>query len=110
MADLIAAPDLAGRAQQLDELAVDAICVHSASDVQAEGGNPLAELATLCRLKTRAKVAVAGGVNPTMAAELLIFNPEIVVVGGYITGASGHRAAAQEIVDALAGGRNRLAT
>jgi len=97
MADLIAAPDTVRRAGEIDALGVDYICVHTAVDVQVQGLDPLEELRLVRPTLRRAGMAVAGGVRPEIMAGIALHRPEIVVVGGFITGHAEPRRAAREI-------------
>jgi 3-hexulose-6-phosphate synthase len=86
MADMIAVLDIQKRAIEIDSLGVDYICVHTAFDIQLTGKNPLEELIIVSKIVKKAKIAVAGGVNLETLRKIIPLNPEIVVVGGYITG------------------------
>ncbi len=97
--DLIAAPNAAQRAAQLDAMGAHYICVHTAYDIQSQGHDPLEELQQVQPILRRAAMAVAGGVKPQTMPGLLPYNPQIVVVGGFITGHDDPRQAAQAIKD-----------
>lgn len=97
MADLIAAPDAPDRAGEVDAMGVNYICVHTAVDVQTQGLDPLEELRLVRPALRRAGMAVAGGVRPEIMADIASYCPEIVVVGGFITGHAEPRRAAREI-------------
>jgi len=97
MVDLIATPDAAQRAAQLDVMGADYLCVHTAYDIQSQGHDPLEELQRVQTLLRHGAMAVAGGVKPQIMPGLLPYNPEIVVVGGFITGHDDPRQAAQAI-------------
>lgn len=84
MADMICIKDLAQRAQELETMGVDYICVHTAFDVQASGANPLNDLDIICKSVKHAKCCVAGGVNLDTLKEIIKSKAEIVVVGGSI--------------------------
>ena len=97
MADLIAAPDASRRAGETDAIGVNYICVHTAVDVQTQGLDPLEELRLVMPVLRQAGMAVAGGVKPEIMADIVSYRPEIVVVGGFITGCAEPRRAAREI-------------
>ena len=97
MSDLIATRDIAGRAGEIDAMGVDYICVHTAFDVQAQGPDPLEELRLVRPVLRHAGIAVAGGVKPDTMADIASHHPEIVIVGGFITGHTEPRQAALEI-------------
>ncbi|MCZ6677793.1 MAG: orotidine 5'-phosphate decarboxylase [Candidatus Poribacteria bacterium] len=97
MVDLIAVDAVQKRARELDTVGVDYICVHTAFDIQAQGMNPLRELQLVQPVLKRARVAVAGGIKPEVLPPIASYRPEIVVVGGFITGHPDPRQAALEI-------------
>ena len=49
------------------------------------------------------KCSIAGGMNPANIKEIRDYNPEVIVVGGYITGSSDPKKAVLEIRDAING-------
>ena len=85
MADMIAVSAVEQRALELENLGVDFICVHTASDIQSTGKNPLNELARITDTVTKTKIAVAGGINLAMIGDVARFHPEIVIVGTGLT-------------------------
>jgi 3-hexulose-6-phosphate synthase len=84
VADLIGVPDQAGRAQQLAQLGVHYIGIHTGADEQAGGADPLANLAAV-RAAVPTPLVVAGGINADNIGPLLTHDPAIVIVGSYIT-------------------------
>ncbi|MBD3306547.1 3-hexulose-6-phosphate synthase [candidate division KSB3 bacterium] len=102
MIDMIAIQDVAPRARQIEALGVDYICVHTASDVQAQGHNPLEDLKSLQHALNKARAAVAGGINLDMVQTILPYQPDIVIVGGAITTQQQKRPAALAIREAIA--------
>ena len=97
MADLIAAGHVARRAGEIDAIGVDYVCVHTAFDMQSQGLDPLEELQLVQPVLKQARMAVAGGVKPETMAGIVPYHPEIVIVGGFITGHEEPRRAALEI-------------
>jgi 3-hexulose-6-phosphate synthase len=97
MVDMINVPDMAKRAQEIDALGVDYICVHSGYDHQADGKNSLEDLATIKRVVKHAKTAIAGGIKLHTLPEVLVARPDLVIVGGGITGQENRQAAAAEM-------------
>ncbi|EIT87092.1 3-hexulose-6-phosphate synthase [Fictibacillus macauensis ZFHKF-1] len=87
LVDMIAVKDIATRAQELDKLDVDYICVHTGYDLQAEGQNPFEDLKTIKRVVKNAKTAVAGGIKLDTVKEVIAAKPDLVIVGGGITNA-----------------------
>ena len=100
MVDLIQVTDLVSRAQELTELDVDYICVHTAYDDQQLGRNPVADLALLSTQKT-APLVVAGGIGFNNLPQVVAYAPAAVVIGGAITKAKEPERAAQQIRAAL---------
>lgn len=101
MADLIAVNDVQSRARALEEIGVDYLCVHTAFDVQSHGQGPLADLQAIKRVCQQAKIAVAGGIKPATLPNIVTQQPDVVVVGGYITGQTDKRKAVLAIKQLL---------
>lgn len=97
MVDMINVKDIEGRAQEIDALGVDYICVHSGYDHQAEGKNSFEELMAIKRVVKQAKTAIAGGIKLDTLAEVIKAQPDLVIVGGGITGQSDKKATAAEM-------------
>ncbi|ANA82876.1 3-hexulose-6-phosphate synthase [Paenibacillus vortex V453] len=97
MVDMINVKDIEGRAREIDAFGVDYICVHSGYDHQAEGKNSFEELAAIKRVVKNAKTAVAGGIKLETLPEVIQANPDLVIVGGGITGQSDKKAAAAQM-------------
>ncbi len=101
MIDMIEVKDLAARTQEIDQLGVDYICVHTAFDVQSTGKDPLDELKIVNKVIKNAKSAVAGGVKLTTIDAIVEEGAEIIVVGGAICNASDRAAAAKAMKERL---------
>lgn len=86
LVDMIAVKDIATRAKELDALGVDYICVHTGYDLQAVGQNSFEDLATIKSVVTNAKTAVAGGIKMETLPEVIAARPDLIIVGGGITG------------------------
>ncbi|GAA3331325.1 hypothetical protein GCM10020331_087480 [Ectobacillus funiculus] len=85
--DMINVKDLEQRAKEVDALGVDYICVHTGYDLQAEGESPFEQLQTIKRVvKNAKKTAVAGGIKLNTLPEVVQSQPDLVIVGGGITG------------------------
>lgn len=97
MVDMINVKDIASRAAEIDALGVDYICVHSGYDHQAEGKNSFEDLATIKRVVKQAKTAIAGGIKLQTLPEVISAQPDLVIVGGGITGASDKQAVAAQM-------------
>ncbi|MBT2644992.1 3-hexulose-6-phosphate synthase [Bacillus sp. ISL-41] len=97
LVDMIAVKDLAGRAKQLDEMGVDYICVHTGYDLQAVGKNSFEDLQTIKSVVKNAKTAIAGGIKLDTLPEVVKAQPDLVIVGGGITGQDDKKAAAEKM-------------
>ncbi|GMA64856.1 3-hexulose-6-phosphate synthase [Alicyclobacillus fastidiosus] len=97
LVDMIGVKDLETRAKEVDVLGVDYICVHTGYDLQAVGQNSFEDLRTIKRVVKNAKTAVAGGIKLNTLPEVVKANPDIVIVGGGITGESDKQSVAREM-------------
>jgi 3-hexulose-6-phosphate synthase len=97
LVDMIGIKDIAGRAKELDAFGVDYICVHTGYDLQAVGKNSFEDLATIKSVVKNAKVAVAGGIKLSTLPEVIKAGPDLVIVGGGITGTDDMKATASEM-------------
>jgi 3-hexulose-6-phosphate synthase len=97
LVDMIAVKNLEQRAKEIDALGVDYICVHTGYDLQAVGKNSFEDLMTIKRVVKNAKVAIAGGIKLSTLPEVIKANPDLVIVGGGITGEADKKAAAAEM-------------
>ena len=102
MVDLIAVGDVRKRIDQIEVIAPDYCCVHTAFDLQDHGVHPLREIQLVQSALKWAQMAVAGGINPQILPDLLAYRPAIVIVGGFITNHPEPRQAALEIRELLA--------
>ena len=103
LADLIAVDRVAKRAQELDHMGVDLVCVHTAYDVQDTGADPVRELESVRPVLKHAGLAVAGGIKPETISQVAAFQPDIVIVGGFIMGHPDPRGGVLELRGHLAG-------
>ncbi|MFE5317865.1 3-hexulose-6-phosphate synthase [Paenibacillus sp. NPDC056579] len=97
MVDMINVKNIEQRAQEIDALGVDYICVHTGYDLQAVGKNSFDELLTIKRVVKNAKTAIAGGIKLGTLPEVIKAQPDLVIVGGGITGQQDKRAVAAEM-------------
>jgi 3-hexulose-6-phosphate synthase len=97
LADMIAVKDIAARAKELDELGVDYICVHTGYDLQAVGKNSFEDLQTIKSVVKNAKTAIAGGIKLDTLPEVIKVQPDLVIVGGGITGQADKKAVAAKM-------------
>jgi 3-hexulose-6-phosphate synthase len=86
LVDMINVKNLEQRAKEVDALGVDYICVHTGYDLQAEGETPFEQLQIIKRVVKNAKTAVAGGIKLDTLPEVVESKPDLVIVGGGITG------------------------
>ncbi|NHN35399.1 3-hexulose-6-phosphate synthase [Paenibacillus agricola] len=97
LVDMIGVKDIERRAKELDELGVDYICVHTGYDLQAVGKNSFEDLMTIKRIVKNTKVAIAGGIKLSTLPEVIKAKPDLVIVGGGITGEEDKKAVAAEM-------------
>lgn len=101
LVDMIAVKDLATRAKEVDALGVDYVCVHTGYDLQAVGKNSFEDLATIKRSVKNAKTAIAGGIKLETLEEAVNQNPDLIIVGGGITGAADKKATAKKMQEMI---------
>jgi 3-hexulose-6-phosphate synthase len=99
--DLIAVKDIAKRAQEVDEMGVDYICVHTGYDLQAKGQNSFKDLETIKSVVKNAKTAIAGGIKLETLPEVLKSNPDLVIVGGGIANQDDKKAVAAKMQEMI---------
>jgi 3-hexulose-6-phosphate synthase len=97
LVDMISVKNLEERAKELDAFGVDYICVHTGYDLQAVGKNSFEDLLTIKRVVKNAKTAIAGGIKLSTLPEVIKAQPDLVIVGGGITGQADKKAAAAEM-------------
>ncbi len=98
--DLISVVDKPARARRAQELGARFVAVHSGIDQQKQGQSPLTDLRAV-REAVSIGVMVAGGIKLETLPQVVGLAPDIVVVGGAITGASDPAAAARAIRAAM---------
>jgi len=84
MIDLIGVPETVRRANELEKLGVDYLCIHVGIDEQMHGKNPYSVLTSLVK-QTNLPIAVAGGLNSETVANMIRIGACIIIVGGAIT-------------------------
>lgn len=85
--DLIGVEDVVLKARELVCFSPDYFCVHTGVDEQVSGKRGFDKVKRF-HMEVSYPYAVAGGIRPEDIAPLMDFKPSIVVVGGYVTGAS----------------------
>lgn len=83
MVDIMNAEDPVGRAKDLEALGVDYVCVHVGIDQQMKGMDT-ASLLEKVSSTIKTPLAVAGGIDAEVAAEVVKLGAAIVIVGGNI--------------------------
>ena len=101
LVDMIAVKDLATRAKEVDALGVDYVCVHTGYDLQAVGKNSFEDLATIKKSVKNAKTAIAGGIKLETLEEAVNQNPDLIIVGGGITGAADKKGTAKKMQEMI---------
>ncbi|MCM3703266.1 3-hexulose-6-phosphate synthase [Paenibacillus macerans] len=104
LVDMINVKDIETRAREIDALGVDYICVHTGYDLQAEGQSPFEQLRIIKNVVKNSKTAVAGGIKLDTLPDVVKANPDLVIVGGGITGQADKKAAAAEMQRLVAQG------
>jgi 3-hexulose-6-phosphate synthase/6-phospho-3-hexuloisomerase len=100
MVDLIGVKDKVKRAQELEKIGVDYLCIHVGIDEQMIGKKPIEILRSIVN-KTKIPIAVAGGINSETAADVVNAGASIIIVGGAITKAKNVTNAAKQIKKAI---------
>ena len=107
MADLMSVPSPALRAQELEKLGCDILCVHTATDAHHSGGRALESVRLLRSELSKALIAVAGGIDLSSAATACESGADILVVGSGIVKAGDPCEAARAFHNICAGWARR---
>jgi len=100
MVDLIGVKDKIKRAKELEKLGVDYLCIHVGIDEQMVGKKPLDVLSQLSD-KINIPIAVAGGLNSEIVADVVKAGATIIIVGGAITKAKNVELETKKIKNAI---------
>ncbi|MCX6671251.1 MAG: orotidine 5'-phosphate decarboxylase [Euryarchaeota archaeon] len=100
MVDLIGVPDVVKRAQTLEKLGINYLCIHVGIDEQMQGKKPEQVLSSLVK-HIDLPIAVAGGLNSETVADMIRGGARIIIVGGAITKAKNVTEAATLIKKAM---------
>jgi 3-hexulose-6-phosphate synthase len=98
--DLIGVADKVGRANQVASLGISYIGIHTGTDDQATGMDPLSDLAAISRA-VEIETVVAGGIIAATLPAILALRPAIVIVGTGILGQPDPIAAAKALRDII---------
>lgn len=86
--DLICLEDFEKELPVLEALGMDIAAVHVGVDQQRSGRTPLQDLIRIKAIAKRARVAVAGGISLETVDAYIRHQPDVIIVGGAITGAA----------------------
>ncbi len=100
MVDLIGVNKKIKRAEELEKIGIDYLCIHTGIDEQMIGKTPLKTLKEIIK-KTEIPVAVAGGINSETVADFVKNDASIIIVGGAITKAKNVKLATRQIKKAI---------
>jgi 3-hexulose-6-phosphate synthase len=103
MADLMSAFAPARRAQEVEQLGCNILCVHTATDAPETGGQAFQIVRLLRTQVSKAQIAVAGGIDIRSANGACESGADILVVGGAILKAKDQREAARALHQVCAG-------
>ncbi len=95
--DLINVRDKAKRAAEAANMGAHIIGIHTGIDQQLAGQTPFADLAAMIALGLNVQVSVAGGIKQETVQQVVRSGPNIIVIGGAITGSKAAELAAREI-------------
>ena len=101
MADLINVPEPISRAVTLEKLGVHIICLHTAFDVQDQGGDSMGYLEEM-RSCVNCDLAIAGGLKLENIEQAVTAGADIVVVGGGIISQEDPQSTAAKIRNKIA--------
>ena len=93
--DMMQVSDPGVRGRALLAMGCHYLCIHTAYDVQVAGALPEADLQRLREELAGAPLSIAGGISLNTIESVIRLKPEIVVVGGAITGAPNPASVAQ---------------
>ncbi len=103
MIDFICVEDIGQRTQEVADMGVDIVAVHTGVDQQAAGRTPLDDLKEMSQHSGDTLVAVAGGINQDVLTTYLAEHPNIIIIGGGILNAANPVKETEEIVEKMRG-------
>lgn len=99
--DMICVDDLPSRVHQLENAEANMLAVHTGTDQQAAGRQPIDDLAVMIAHRRNAKIAVAGGISSKTIAKYVALRPDVIIVGSAITHAEDPDKEARLIAEVL---------
>ncbi|MDO4323016.1 MAG: 3-hexulose-6-phosphate synthase [Lachnospiraceae bacterium] len=103
VADMICVQEMKSKVEELEEIGVDVIAVHTGVDEQAMGRTPLEDLKEIRKYCRKAAVAVAGGITYQSLDLYTEQKPDIIIVGGGIFKAADPVAETKKLYRAIRG-------
>jgi 3-hexulose-6-phosphate synthase len=97
MVDLIGIAEIKQRIILMDQLGADYACLHTGVDDQNGIDIPVAQLVIAGLSVTTLKLAIAGGINSRNIRAIVIYHPDIIIVGAGITSEPNKAKAAADI-------------
>jgi 3-hexulose-6-phosphate synthase len=97
MVDLIRIVDIKKRIITIQKLGADYACLHTGVDNQNGFNRPLTQFVMAKQSVTTTKLAVAGGLNKKNIGDIVMYTPDIIIVGAGITSEPNRAKAAAEI-------------
>ncbi|WP_156290583.1 3-hexulose-6-phosphate synthase [Oceanobacillus salinisoli] len=101
LVDMIGVKDIQARAEEIDKLGADYICVHTGYDLQAEGKDSFADLHKIKKVVKNAKTAIAGGIKQEKLQEAINAKPDLIIVGGGIANQENKNAVAKSMKEQM---------
>jgi 3-hexulose-6-phosphate synthase len=97
MVDLIRVAEIKERIISMDKLGADYACLHTGVDSQNGLNSPVGQLLIAKQSGTRTRLAIAGGINSRNISDIVIYNPDVIIVGAGITSEPDRAKAAADI-------------
>ena len=97
MVDMINHPDPVKHSIEILKYGFDYICLHTAHDDIKNNKNMMNIIHQFSKKHKSENLALAGGIKPEMLKKLKKYQPEIVIVGSYITLSKNPREATENI-------------
>ncbi len=97
MVDLIRVSEIKQRIISMDKLGADYACLHTGVDSQNGLNSPVGQLLIARQSVTSTRLAIAGGINCRNIGNIVIANPDVIIVGAGITSELDRTRAAADI-------------